>query len=151
MAERPSPGLKEQRGDIMDTSEKTAISETRKFGIALTIVLAALSSVQALRSHPTAAWWLGGSSALALAGTIFAPRTLQPVRKALTTVARAIGWVNTHIMLTLTFYLIFTPVGLVARLIRKDLLKQRFKSPQDSCWIPLEPKPFHKEDYTRQF
>lgn len=136
---------------MMDTSEKTAISETRKFGIALTIVLAALSTVQVLRSHPTAAWWLGGGSALALAGTIFAPRTLVPVRKALTTVARAIGWVNTHVILTLTFYLIFAPVGLVARLLRKDLLKQQFGSSQDSHWIPLESKPFHKEDYTRQF
>jgi hypothetical protein len=151
MAERSSPGLRKQRGDMMDMSEKTAISETRKFGIALTIVLAALATVQALRSHPTAAWWLGGGSALALAGTILAPRTLVPVRKALTIVARAIGWVNTRILLAVTFYLVFAPVGLVARLLRKDLLKLRFRSSQDSYWIPCEPKAFNKEDYTRQF
>jgi len=143
--------LRKQRGDMMDTSEKTAISETRKFGIALTILLAALATVQALRSHRIPVWWLGGCSALALAGTIFAPRALTPVRKVLTAVARAIGWVNTHIILTLTFYLIFTPFGLAARLLRKDLLKQRFRSPQDSYWIPCEPEVFNKEDYTRQF
>lgn len=151
MAEASSPGLRKRRGDLMGVSEKTAISETRKFGIALTIVLAALATVQALRSHPTAAWWLGGGSALAVAGTIFAPRTLVPIRKALTIAARAIGWVNTHIILTLTFYLILAPVGLLARLIRKDLLKQRFRSPQDSYWITCEPRAFKKEDYTRQF
>ena len=137
--------------DVMNMSENKRIRETRKFGIALTIVLAALATIQVPRSRPTAAWWFGGGSVLALAATICAPRTLVPVSKALTAVARAIGWVNTHVILTLTFYLIFAPLGLAARLFRKDLLKLRFRSSQDSYWIPCEPKAFSKEDYMRQF
>jgi hypothetical protein len=136
---------------VMHAGEKMAMNETRKFGLALAIVLAALAGVQVLRSHTTAASWLAACAVIALVLTVFAPRALAPVSKVLTAIARAIGWVNTHLILALAFYLVFTPVGLVARLLRKDLLRIRFRSAEDSYWIPYEPKVFRKEDYTRQF
>lgn len=139
------------RRGMIDMNENKDIRETRVFGIALTLVLAGLAVVQAVRSRPVPAWWLGGCSALVLVVAISAPRALKPIRRVLTAVARVIGWVHTHVLLTVTFYLIFTPMGLIARLIRKDLLKIRFKSPASSYWIPCEPKEFRKEDYTKQF
>lgn len=125
--------------------------EARKFGLIVAALLLVLAGVQALRGHPVRALWFGGSSVCVLALTVCLPRALGLVLRILTPLARAIGWVNTRILLAVTFHLVFAPVGLVARLVRKDLLKQRFGSSQDSYWIPLESKPFHKEDYTRQF
>ena len=114
-------------------------------------LLVVLAAVQALRGHPVRALWLGGSSVCVLALTMCVPRALGLVLTVLTPLARAIGWVNTRILLAVTFYLVFAPVGLVARLLRRDLLKLRFRSSQASYWIPCEPKAFNKEDYTRQF
>ena len=36
--------------------------------------------------------------------------------------AFCLGWVNTRIILTLVYYLVVTPIGLMMRLLRKDLL-----------------------------
>jgi hypothetical protein len=128
-----------------------SIREARKFGVVVAALLVVLAGVQAVRGHPARALWFGGSSVCVLALTMCVPRAVGLVLTVLTPLARAIGWVNTRVLLAVTFYLVFAPVGLVARLLRKDLLKQRFRSPQDSYWIPCEPKSFNREDYTKQF
>ncbi len=133
------------------TSGTKDIRDTRTFGIVFAVILAVLAAIKAIRSGPVPAWWFGGSSALILVVAISAPRALYPLRRAMTAVARVIGWVNTRVLLTLTFYILFTPMGLIARLIRKDLLKIRFKSREDSYWLPHEQKEFRKEDYKHQF
>ena len=46
--------------------------------------------------------------------------------------------VVTYVVLTLAFYAIMTPMGLLMRLLDKDLLATRFPSDEPSYWVPVE-------------
>ncbi len=65
--------------------------------------------------------------------------------------AQAIGQIFSTLVLTLIFYGLFTPVSLLLKLTRKDLLDQAFDKSRDSYWIPCERKDFERDYYQRQF
>lgn len=64
--------------------------------------------------------------------------------------ANALGWVNTRIVLSIAYLLIFTPVALIFRFIGKDSMERKFEE-VNSYWIKREQKAFRQEDYRRQF
>lgn len=64
--------------------------------------------------------------------------------------AHALGWLNTRIILTLVYILIFTPIALFFRLIGKDLMERRLEA-VESYWLKRGIKEFKPEDYRRQF
>jgi hypothetical protein len=49
-------------------------------------------------------------------------------------VALPIGWVISHLILLATYYLVFTPVGLLMRLVGYDPLNRRFDRAAKSYW-----------------
>ena len=61
-----------------------------------------------------------------------------------------IGWVVTHVMLGLIYYLMFTPIGLIMRLGGRDLMQRRFDREASSYWIEHRPDD-RPERYFRQF
>ena len=93
----------------------------------------------------SAAWpWL-----LALAGLfglwgLVWPAGLKPVYKIWLSLAIVLGFFVSRILLTLLFYLVITPIGLVMRLLGKDLLDKKIGD-RDSYWHlrggePYDPK-----------
>jgi hypothetical protein len=63
--------------------------------------------------------------------------------------AHALGWLNTRVLLTITFYLVFTPIGLFMRLIGKNPLNRGFTG--DTYWHERTKKEFQKEDFLKQY
>ena len=66
--------------------------------------------------------------------------------------AFVLGVVVSSVVLTIFFYLIVAPIGLLARLVGKDFLNRRFDSDANSYWILRDrssPKP--KPNYEQQF
>jgi hypothetical protein len=60
-----------------------------------------------------------------------------------------IGYVVSNVILTLMFFLVITPLGIILRLMGKDLLQQR-RQKEKSQWTPV--KGAKSEDsYYRQF
>jgi hypothetical protein len=53
--------------------------------------------------------------------------------------AEIMGAIMTRVILTLSFYVVITPFGLLLRLMGKDLLDIRMDRPRDTYWIPIEP------------
>ena len=66
-------------------------------------------------------------------------------------VAGKIGQVVSSLILGVLFYGVFSPVGLMVRLLRKDLLNQRMDTKNKSYWIKKNLEPFSKERYQQQF
>ena len=62
-----------------------------------------------------------------------------------------IGAVITTAILSLVFFLVFGLVGIILRLLRKDILSQRIEPDKESYWIRRERVEFKKERYTQQF
>jgi len=67
----------------------------------------------------------------------FKPFLLRPAFRVWMKVAHFIGQVNTQIILTLLFYLVFTPYGAVMRLFGRDSMQRKIKS-AGTYWEPFE-------------
>ena len=79
------------------------------------------------------------------------PRALKPVYLAWMSVAVVLGFVVSHLILTLFFFLVITPVGLIARAVGKDFLRLKLDRNAPTYWIsrPNVDKP--TSSYERQF
>ena len=74
---------------------------------------------------------------------------LQRVLAFLTKVWYPIGQFITLLLFTVTFFVIFTPVGIILRLLKKDILSRKFNQKRLSYWIDRPLK--EQNDYTQQF
>lgn len=110
----------------------------RKFGLVMAAAWAVLASVSWWRSSP-AAVYLAGLAIVFLGPAILWPRALGPVERAWMTFANVLSVVMTRVILTLTFYLVITPIGLLLRLLHKDVLGLRADRKAQSFWLPIEP------------
>ncbi len=80
-------------------------------------------------------WQIG--FALAIVGTV-APLLVKPLYYAWMTMALALGFVMTRVLLTIFFFLVLTPVALVFRLIGRDALHRKLDREAESYWIPKQ-------------
>ena len=82
---------------------------------------------------------------------IAAPLILKPVYVIWMVFATILGWVMTRVILTLLFYVVCTPIGLILRLSGKQLLEIMWDDSKASYWNYRTTKQFKSEDYERQF
>ena len=64
--------------------------------------------------------------------------------------AGVLGYINARILLSLMFYLVITPYGLVSRLVRRNPLRRR-GPPQESYWIPRKTLKQEHQQFERLF
>ncbi len=93
---------------------------------------------------------LAGLSVIILALTILRIEAIKPFYNVWMKAAAGIGMIVSGVVLSLIFFLVFGAVGLVLRLLRKDLLDQRFEPGKKSYWS-RRTYVFDKENYKRQF
>jgi Saxitoxin biosynthesis operon protein SxtJ len=129
---------------------KTSDRDLRKFGLVVGGVFLAVGLLFLWRyPHRTPYFaWPGG--ALMVVGVVL-PRALKWVYIAWMSVAFVLGFVMAHVILTLLFFLVITPMGLVARLTGKDFLSLKLDRAAKSYWLPRPQKPKRTADYERQF
>jgi len=90
-------------------------------------------------------------SAFVLVITFLRLPALKTIYKYWMKGAHFIGNVITGIILSILFYFIFTPVGIIARMLRKDLLDKKLQPERDSYWIKRKQEEFQKEHFRQQF
>jgi len=124
--------------------------EVRKFGITFSILAIGLAAYCFYKENPLWMVFLGGSLFFILTGMWSYP-ILKPIYVGWMTFAFALGWVNTRLILGIVFYLIFTPAGLVMRLLGKDPLVLRFDRRATSYWVRRKPQDQSKNRYEKLF
>jgi hypothetical protein len=50
-----------------------------------------------------------------------------------------IGFVVSHVILAIVYYLILTPIGLLVRAIGRDPMERRFDRDAESYWVVRQP------------
>ena len=127
----------------------------RSFGRAVGGVLLAIAGVVWWRRgwDPSAwVWGLGGVGAALVVLGLAAPAVLRPVYRAWMTLAFALGWVMTRVLLTLVFALVVTPIALLARLVGRDRLGLKPPAGAASYWVVRDdPAPSSRERLERYF
>ena len=72
---------------------------------------------------------------------ILLPRSLRPAYRVWMALGHVLGWVNTRIILSVMFYILFMPVGLVMRLLGKDPMLRKFERNIDTYRVIRQPRP----------
>lgn len=129
---------------------KTGDRDLRKFGLLVGGVFAALGLIMLLRHKVHHPYFLWPGVGLIAFGAIL-PRALKYVYVAWMSMAFLLGFIISHVILGLFFFLVITPIGLLARLFGKDFLSLKLHPKVKSYWIPRELKAKSPADYERQF
>jgi polyferredoxin len=129
---------------------KSGIGELRKFGITVGIVLTLLGILFLWRGRDYYPYFFIIAVAFIFLGAAF-PILLKPIQKAWMALAITIGFFVTRAILSILFYLVVTPIGLLAKLFGKDFLHTHFDKNINSYWIPKEKAEFDKARYEKQF
>lgn len=129
---------------------KTDTPDLRKFGLLVGGVLCVVGLLLLLR-HKTNYPYLFWSGAVLIAFSAVWPRALKYPYIAWMTMAFALGFVMSQVILTLFFFLLVTPIGLVARLFGKDFLNRKRDLRATTYWIPREAKAKPPVSYEQQF
>ena len=67
---------------------------------------------------------------------VLIPQTLSRIYRGWMLVGHYLGWVNTRLILGIVFYAVFTPLGLIMRLLGKDPMNLKFE-PSSSTYRVL--------------
>ncbi len=103
--------------------------------------------------------WRRGADEIAMAVFIIAalfalstlaPPILAPVYRSWMRFAEILGWINTRVLLTLIFYLVVTPLGLIMRIARRSPLDSG-KSRRSTDWTEPSRSSYGDRHYERQF
>lgn len=112
----------------------------RVFGLAFAIVFTAIGLLPlAFGGRPR--WWALGIAAALLLLAAARPSLLSPLNRVWFRVRLVLNFILTYLAMGLLFYAVFTPMGLAARLLGKDLLRRRPDPGAESYWIRREPGP----------
>jgi len=108
--------------------DQSSIRELREFGLIVAAgfggVLGTLLPLLRHRALPLWPWAI----AIALAMfALLAPRTLYDPKRAWQAFGKALGWVNSQIILSFLFYFIFFPAGALARAFGWDPMERQFE------------------------
>lgn len=129
---------------------KTGRRELRRFGLLVGGVFIVLGTLAWRRDRAWFPWLLAPGILLVVAG-ILVPRSLKLIYLAWMTLAIALGLVVSTVLLTLFFFFVITPVGLVARLTGQDFLRLKLDRKISSYWTARKRADRSKTEYERQF
>ncbi len=131
---------------FIDKSENAV----KKTGLTVGIVLILVSLIL---------WYLGKTSSIYFSsvGGLFViiavvfPSLLRPFHIVWMILALLMGFVMSRVVLTILFYIVLTPVGIIAKIFGKKFMPLGFDKNAESYWERRENKVKDKIDYERQF
>jgi hypothetical protein len=113
--------------------------DLRNFGLVMCVALAVIGGILLWKESSLHWVFFGCAGGMALFGLTL-PIVLLPLQKVWMLLAGLLGWVMSRIILSVSFYLVVTPMGLVARLFGKRFLDTRFSREAESYWQVRKPE-----------
>jgi hypothetical protein len=122
----------------------------KKFGLLLSVFLAILAGIS---------FWKGASlyvysiplAVVVLGFSLVIPKILKFIYLPWMAGATVIGWLMSHIILTILYYLVITPIGRILKLTNRDILDEKINPNKPSYWVPREDRVIDKRVFERQF
>ena len=123
--------------------------ELRKFGVAMLVGFGLIGGLLLWKQLPTAATVCWGFGAVAGAGGLSGTKAAMPIYVVWMGVALVMGNIVSRVLLAVIYYTVFTPMGVVRRLMGRDPLQLR-RPQQDTYWLDA-PDVTDTAQYERQF
>ena len=100
----------------------------RSFGFAFGGLFAVIALWRAWRGRTDGATAFAVASAVMFLTAFAAPSVLDAPNRVWMRFARALGWINSRILLSIMFYVVITPYGALQRLLGRDKLGQKWRA-----------------------
>ena len=121
--------------------------ELRQFGLLVGAIFTVIGLWPLVfRGEPLRLWAVGIGGLLIAFGGIL-PQLLAPIHTGWMWVGHILGWINTRILLSIVFYALLTPMGLVFRLMGKDTMRQAFAESSTTYRVVRSPRPHSHMKY----
>jgi len=135
----------------MKTKQPMTRRQLVTFGVALSLFLAILGYVNFRSDHELSYNLLWGAAILNLVTALTYPGAIKPLYRVAMLIAHVLGWLNTRLLLGLIFYLVFTPIAMVIKLMGKDPLDRSFDSTASTYWKTRDKSEYPRDRYLKQF
>ena len=129
---------------------KSAKKDLREFGLTIGIILVILGGVSLWRGKPFYPYFLGVGGLFIVLGLTL-PHILKPLQKIWMSFSIIIGFFVSRLILSILFYAVLTPMGLIMRLLGKDILDQRIDKTRRSYWHERDTGVKDKKSYENQY
>lgn len=119
--------------------EKTK-AELSHYGKSMALILFGLALFSAYR-HPELRpgfYLCVGLATAFLSAAIVVPESLRSVEKFWMALGEKLGFFGSIVVMLLTFIFVLTPIALLLRILRKDLLNMRLDKQARSYWLVVE-------------
>ena len=129
---------------------KESKKDLRKFGLTVGGVLVIIAVFLFYFERPAAIYFAIIGAILILIGLIY-PTILKPLNKVWMGLAIMLGFIMSRVILTIFFYIILTPISLLAKIFRKKFMVLKYDKSAKTYWEKrsiIHKKPI---DYERQF
>ena len=129
---------------------KSEKSDLRKFGITIGVILLIIAGFLFWKEKESFQTLLTFGITSCILG-IAVPFILKPIYWVWMIFATILGWIMTRVILSLLFYIIVTPIGLIPRFFGKQFLELRWDKSKESYWNFRTNEHLKKENYEKQF
>lgn len=125
-------------------------SSDRGFGLVFAAVFAGIGVWPLFSGGAVLGWPLGVAMGFLLAA-LFASKVLHPLNLLWMRFGLLLSKVMNPLIMAVLFYGVITPMGILMRVLGKDLLRLKLDPKADSYWIERNPPGPEPESLTNQF
>lgn len=128
-------------GDLTKFLERKEMDNTQKlseFGKVMGCAFTILSGIAIWKGSFLTAFWLLVLASAFIALAIIFPVLLGPVERLWMAFAEKLGSVVTFLILSLSYFLVITPLGLLYRVFSKNPLQMKIEQTTPSYWLPSD-------------
>jgi hypothetical protein len=137
--------LKEDFQNIKETQK-----DLRKFGLTVGGVLSVIAFILFYFERPAAIYFVVIGGLLILFGALF-PKLLKPLNKIWMSLAIILGYIMSRVIIIILFYLVLTPIGILAKLVGKKFMVLKYDKSAKTYWEKRTIIQKKQIDYERQF
>ena len=112
--------------------------ELRKFGLLVGSILFIIGAIPFFKGK-TFNLYVSLPAITLILLALALPGTLNPVYKVWMKVGHVLGKVNSFLILSLIYFLVLTPIGIISKIFGKNSEKFRFRPDKNSYWIKKVP------------
>jgi hypothetical protein len=135
----------------MIQAQSASTKQLRTFAIVLIALLSIFGLINFFKGNLPITIWLWSLASAILLMALLLPSSIKPIYQAAFFIAQILGWINTRLILGLIFYLIFAPIAILFKMIKKDPLDRKIDRQAKSYWISRDNEVVNQEQYLKQF